>query len=244
MARIKIVSAPNALEAGKAAAEQFISLIHDKPNAVLGLATGSSPLPIYNALRDAVAAKRVSFAGVHSVNLDEYVGLPGTHDQSYRYFMNENLFRHIDIDIANTYVPDGMNEDLDAACDAYEQIIEDLGGVDAQLLGIGLNGHIGFNEPAGDFFKRTHIVELTESTRDANKRFFASIDEVPTHAITMGIGTIFDAKKIVLICTGANKAVVLRSALNGPISPHTPASILQLHSDVTVYADEAALSLF
>lgn len=240
---IQIISGTNAAEVGKLAAAFMIDIINDKPNAVLGLATGSTPIPLYQSLIEANQAKKVSFRGVRTVNLDEYVGLPGTHDQSYRYFMNTNLFDHVDIDKANTNVPDGMAGDAEAACNAYEEKIASLGGIDVQLLGIGLNGHIGFNEPTNVFPKRTHIVELTSSTREANKRFFASIDDVPTQAITMGIGTIMAAKKIMMIATGENKAEILKASLTGEVNPMVPASILQFHPDVTVFADEAALRL-
>ena len=243
MSRIQIFSAPDAASVGKIAAETIVAAVNAKKNAVLGLATGSTPVPLYRELVKANQAGKVSFRDIRTVNLDEYVGLPETHDQSYRYFMNETLFKRIDIDLANTFVPDGTASDSAAACDEYEARIEALGGIDLQLLGIGLNGHIGFNEPADTFSKRTHVVDLTESTREANKRFFASIDAVPTQAVTMGIGTIFAAKKLVLVCTGENKAEILKRSLTGEVDPRVPASILQFHPDVAVFADEAALRL-
>lgn len=243
MNQIQIFSAPNAAAVGKIAAEMIVAAVNAKRDAVLGLATGSTPLPLYGELVKAYRAGEVSFRGIRTVNLDEYVGLSETHEQSYRYFMNENLFKQIDIDLSNTFVPNGTAADSAAACDAYEARIEALGGIDLQLLGIGLNGHIGFNEPADTFSKRTHVVELTESTREANKRFFASIDNVPTQAITMGIGTIFAAKKLILVCTGEKKAEILKRSLTGEVDPRVPASILQFHPDVTVFADEAALKL-
>ena len=213
-----------------------------KPDCVLGLATGSSPVGTYQQLIEWYKKGDLDFSRVTSSNLDEYRGLPGDNDQSYRYFMNHNLFDHVNIRKECTYVPDGLEPDPQKACAAYEEIIRKSGGVDLQLLGLGHNGHIGFNEPADSFPKETHCVDLTESTIEANKRFFASIDDVPRQAYTMGIGTIMSAKKILIIVSGADKAEILNKVINGPITPQVPASILQLHPDVTVVADEAALS--
>ncbi|HIS31495.1 MAG TPA: glucosamine-6-phosphate deaminase [Candidatus Limivivens intestinipullorum] len=213
-----------------------------KPDCVLGLATGSSPVGTYQQLIEWYKKGDLDFSRVTSINLDEYRGLPGDNDQSYRYFMNHNLFDHVNIRKECTYVPDGLEPDPQKACAAYEEIIRKSGGVDLQLLGLGHNGHIGFNEPADSFPKETHCVDLTESTIEANKRFFASIDDVPRQAYTMGIGTIMSAKKILIIVSGADKAEILNKVINGPITPQVPASILQLHPDVTVVADEAALS--
>ena len=209
-----------------------------KPNCVLGLATGSSPLGTYAKLAEKCDAGEVSFAEVTSVNLDEYVGLDGTSDQSYRYFMDHNLFCNINIDDENTYVPNGCAEDLKAEGEAYDAFIKELGGIDLQLLGIGLDGHIGFNEPDDHFVAETHEVVLDESTIEANARFFASKDDVPTKAITMGMGSIMQAKKILLIANGAKKKDILDKAFFGPITPYVPASILQLHPDVTVIYSE------
>ena len=209
-----------------------------KPNCVLGLATGSSPLGTYAKLAEKCDAGEVSFAEVTSVNLDEYVGLDGTSDQSYRYFMDHNLFCNINIDDDNTYVPNGCAEDLKAEGEAYDAFIKELGGIDLQLLGIGLDGHIGFNEPDDHFVAETHEVVLDESTIEANARFFASKDDVPTKAITMGMGSIMQAKKILLIANGAKKKDILDKAFFGPITPYVPASILQLHPDVTVIYSE------
>ena len=213
-----------------------------KPDCVLGLATGSSPVGTYQQLIEWYKKGDLDFSRVTSINLDEYRGLPGDNDQSYRYFMNHNLFDHVNIRKECTYVPDGLEPDPQKACAAYEEIIRKSGGVDLQLLGLGHNGHIGFNEPADSFPKETHCVDLTESTIEANKRFFASIDDVPRQAYTMGIGTIMSAKKILIIVSGADKAEILNKVINGPITPQVPASILQLHPDVTVVANEAALS--
>ena len=214
-----------------------------KPDCVLGLATGTSPLGTYSELVKDCKAGILDFSRVRTVNLDEYCGLAADHVQSYRYFMNTNLFDHVNIDKTKTYVPNGLEEDSEKACADYNAIIRSVGGVDMQLLGIGGNGHIGFNEPGEAFEKETHCVNLTESTIKANARFFASMDEVPKQAYTMGIKSIMSAKKILLIATGEAKADALYKSLYGPITPNVPASILQLHPDVTVVADEAALKL-
>ena len=213
-----------------------------KPNSVLGLATGSTPVGMYQQLIDWYNKDDLDFSQVRTVNLDEYVGLAPTHDQSYRYFMQVNFFDHLDILRENTHVPNGMAADADAECKRYDELIRSLGYADLQLLGIGHNGHIGFNEPSDIFAKGTNCVDLQESTIEANKRFFASIDDVPRQAYTMGIGTIMSAKKILVIVSGKSKAPAVKKAFFGPITPHVPASILQLHPDVTVIADADALS--
>lgn len=213
-----------------------------RPDCVLGLATGSTPVGAYKELISMYQQGDVSFKEVRSVNLDEYKGLAPTHDQSYRYFMQDNLFNHVDIDPANTNVPNGLAEDSEAECAAYDKLVESLGYADLQLLGIGNNGHIGFNEPDSSFTKATHVVDLTESTISANARFFASADEVPRQALTMGIGCIMAARRILLVANGAGKADALYNTVCGPITPECPASILQLHGDVVIVADEAALS--
>lgn len=209
-----------------------------KPNCVLGLATGSSPLGTYANLAEKYSRGELDFSEVTSVNLDEYVGLDGTDNQSYRYFMNENLFSKINIDIAKTHVPNGCAEDLDKECKRYDKLIKDLGEIDLQLLGIGLDGHIGFNEPCDKFLKNTNIVTLDSSTIEANSRFFDSVNDVPTKAITMGIGAIMRAKKVLLIANGMNKREIIEKAFFGPITPLVPASILQLHNDLTVIYSE------
>ena len=214
-----------------------------KPNAVLGLATGSTPVGAYKQLIEWYNKGDVDFSQTFSVNLDEYKGLSGEHDQSYRYFMNRNFFDYINIKKENTNVPDGLARDAEAECNRYNHVIKNLGGIDLQLLGIGGNGHIGFNEPGAAFEKETHLVTLTEQTRESNARFFANLDEVPTHAFTMGIKSIMSAKKILLLATGEQKAKALYDSFFGPVTPGVPASILQLHNDCTVIADEAALSL-
>ena len=222
------------------AAQQYVSLLKRKPNAILGGATGSTPLGLYAELVRLNKAGEISFKEASSFNLDEYVGLDGAHDQSYRYFMDHNLFDHIDIDKSRTRVPSGIDISDPAA---YDKEIQAAGGVDLQLLGIGNNGHIGFNEPGTPFGSLTHIVELTESTREANKRFFASIDEVPTHAVTMGIKTVMQARSIILMAIGPAKAPIMKEMLQGPVTEKVPASVLQLHPDVTVYMDFEAAKL-
>ena len=214
-----------------------------KPHAVLGLATGSTPVGAYKQLVEWYNKGDLDFANVTSVNLDEYKGLSPENDQSYRYFMNTNLFNHVNINKERTFVPNGLEPDSEKACAAYNEIIRSVGGIDLQLLGLGNNGHIGFNEPGAAFEKETHCVDLTESTIQANKRFFEKVEDVPTQAYTMGIKSIMAAKKILLVATGSAKADALYKSLYGPITPNVPASILQLHQDVTVVADEDALSL-
>ena len=209
-----------------------------KPDSVLGLATGSSPLGTYKQLIEWYKKGDIDFSKVVSVNLDEYVGLDGANDQSYRYFMNKNFFEHINIDLGNTFVPNGCAVDLAGEGKRYDEHIAELGGIDLQLLGIGLDGHIGFNEPDKYFVKSTHVVDLHESTIKANSRFFANIDEVPKRAITMGMVSIMQAKKILLIASGKEKRDILEKAFYGPITPEIPASILQPHPDITVIYSE------
>lgn len=214
-----------------------------KPDCVLGLATGSSPIGTYQELVKRYQEGDLSFAQVKTVNLDEYRGLPVTHDQSYRFFMNDNLFHHVNIDLAHTNVPNGMAEDIDAECARYDALVRDLGGADLQLLGMGHDGHIGFNEPCDHFPVGTHLVDLDPMTLEANARFFDNDPKkVPNQAVTMGIGTIMSARKILVVVSGADKAPILAKALLGPVTPEVPASALQLHADVTVVADEAALA--
>ena len=229
-------------EVVRKAAQRYVELLNRKPEAVLGLATGSTPLDLYAELARLCAEGKLSFAKAKSFNLDEYIGLEGTHDQSYRYFMDHNLFEHIDIRPENTHVPSGFVKD-DAEAELYDAEIAAAGGVDLQLLGIGNNGHIGFNEPLTPFTSLTHIVKLTESTREANKRFFNSIDEVPTHAATMGIHTVMLAKSIILMAFGTGKAEIIKATVEGRPTISVPASLLQLHEDVEVYLDHDAASL-
>ena len=240
---IKIIYSKNKEEAGIKAANVVAELLKAKPCAVLGLATGSSPIGMYSELIEMCKRGDISFKNVKSVNLDEYVGLSPEHDQSYAYFMRVNLFDHVDIDLANTNLPSGLASDPEAECKRYDAVVASMGGVDLQVLGIGNNGHIGFNEPADIFPYGTSVVELTASTIDANSRFFASRDLVPTKAISMGVGQIMAADKILLIALGEGKAEILEKALFGDVTPRVPASILRFAKDVTVVADEAALSI-
>ena len=220
-------------------ADEFASAIKKKPNAVLGLATGTSPLLVYRNLIKAYENNEISFKDCVTFNLDEYVGLSGDHPQSYRYFMNHNLFDHIDIDKAKTNVLLGVG-DYVAFMKEYDKKIEEAGGIDIQILGIGSDGHIAFNEPGTPFDSLTHETELTEQTIKDNSRLFNDISEVPTRAVTMGLKSIMNARKIVLIATGKNKAKAVYGLLKGPITEDMPCSILQKHPDVTVYADEDA----
>jgi len=230
---MRIIEVENYEKLSKITADLIAAQVILKPNSVLGLATGSSPLGTYEALIKENKTGTVDFSNVRTVNLDEYYGLTPDHPQSYRYFMDQNLFNHINIDKGNTYVPDGMANDIDAESAGYEALINELGGVDLQLLGIGNNGHIAFNEPCDYFPRYVHRVELTESTIQANSRLFDKIEEVPTQAMTMGIGTIMKAKKIVIIA-GSEKKEIMNKAIYGDITPQIPASVLQLHSDVVV----------
>ena len=212
------------------------------PDSVLGLATGSSPIGTYKQLIKWYEKGDLDFRRVRTVNLDEYVGLPAYHEQSYAHFMRANFFDHINVDLKNTNIPDGTNMDDEEECARYNAVIRKLGGVDLQLLGLGPNGHIGFNEPAESFTKGTHKVALTEATINANKRFFESEADVPRYAYTMGILDIMQAERVVMVVSGAGKAEIVKEAFFGPVTPRVPASILQLHKNFTLVADEAALS--
>ena len=213
-----------------------------KPDCVLGLATGSTPIGLYQQLVAWYEKGDLDFSEVRTVNLDEYKGLSRENDQSYYYFMHHNLFDHVNLPAENSHLPNGMEPDSDKECRRYSELIRSMGGVDLQLLGIGHNGHIGFNEPGDAFDNDVHCVNLTQSTIEANKRFFASVDDVPKQAYTMGIKTIMQAKKILIVASGEDKADIVRDAFFGPITPKVPASVLQLHNDVTLVADETALS--
>ena len=241
---MKIIQAENYDQMSRVAANYISAQIILKSDCVLGLATGSSPIGIYQQLIRQYQSGDLDFSEVSSINLDEYRGLSPENNQSYRYFMNTNLFDHINIDKSHTYIPDGLEPEAKKVCEDYDTIIRNCGGIDLQLLGLGNNGHIGFNEPADSFAKGTHCVDLTPSTIQANARFFASMDEVPKQAYTMGIQSIMQAKKILVIVSGKAKAGIVKEAFTGPITPQVPASVLQLHTDVTVVADRDALSLF
>ena len=240
---MRIVRAKDYEDMSRKAGNIMAAQVVAKPDCVLGLATGSTPIGAYKRLIEGYEAGDLDFSQVKTYNLDEYRGLPGTHDQSYRYFMNVNLFDHVNIDKANTHVPDGLMEDYEAACAEYDAAVAAAGGQDLQLLGIGNNGHIGFNEPGDAFVKGTHCVDLTESTIQANSRLFDSIEDVPRQAYTMSIGTIMAAKMVLVMANGEVKAQAVHDMIYGPITPSCQASILQLHPNVVVVADEAALSL-
>ena len=239
---MRIIVTKDYNDMSRKAANIISAQIIAKPDCVLGLATGSSPVGTYKTLVDWYKKGDLDFSEVTTVNLDEYRGLTHDNDQSYYYFMNDNLFSHVNIDLAHTHIPDGTEPDAQKACDDFEAIVKSCSGTDLQLLGLGHNGHIGFNEPAEDFPKFTHCVDLTESTIQANARFFDKPEDVPTQAYTMGIGTIMRAKRILLIASGKDKAAIVKEALFGPVRPQVPASILQLHPDVTVVLDEEAAS--
>ena len=239
---MRVIGVANYDQMSRKAASLLASQVILKRDSVLGLATGSTPLGIYRCLAEWYRQGMIDFSGASSVNLDEYCGLSPEHNQSYAYYMRENLFRHINIRPDHTHILNGMAADPEEEGRRYDELIRSLGGVDIQLLGLGHNGHIGFNEPDSSFAQTTHCVDLTESTIEANKRFFASADDVPRQAYTMGIGTIMKAKKILLIVNGEAKADIVAKAFFGPVTPEVPASILQLHPDVVIVADKAALS--
>ena len=239
---MKIYKAKDYKDMSRKAANIISAQVIMKPNCVLGLATGSTPIGTYDQLVEWYNKGDLDFSEVTTVNLDEYKGLPRTNDQSYYYFMHQHLFDRVNIDPERTNVPNGMEPDAEKECGRYEELIRSLGGVDLQLLGLGHNGHIGFNEPGEAFEKETHCVDLTERTIEANKRFFASADDVPKQAYTMGIKTIMQAKKILIVVNGENKADIVERAFFGPVTPEVPASILQLHNDVTLVGDEEALA--
>ncbi|MCD8084217.1 MAG: glucosamine-6-phosphate deaminase [Clostridiales bacterium] len=239
---MKIIRAKDYKDMSRKAANIISAQVIMKPDCVLGLATGSSPVGTYRQLIEWYEKGDLDFGDVTTVNLDEYRGLSAENEQSYAWFMHHNFFDYVNINPDRTYLPDGMNPDAKRECTRYEEVIREVGGVDLQLLGLGHNGHIGFNEPGEEFGTLTHCVDLQESTIEANKRFFDSADEVPRQAYTMGIQTIMMARKILLIVSGEGKADIVKRAFFGPVVPQVPASILQMHPDVTIVADEAALS--
>jgi glucosamine-6-phosphate deaminase len=237
---MKVYIGKNYEEMSRIAANVLSAQVMMKPDCVLGLATGSTPIGTYKVLIERCAQGDLDFSQVKSINLDEYVGLSGEHDQSYRYFMNNNLFNHINIDKANTNVPNGLAEDGAAEGARYEALIASLGGIDLQILGIGQNGHIGFNEPGDELYPTTHLTDLTPSTIKANSRFFASEDDVPKQALSMGMGSILNARKIVIMASGAAKHDAIMKMLSGVMTTKTPATFLACHADVTLICDEAA----
>ncbi|WP_044338083.1 glucosamine-6-phosphate deaminase [Rossellomorea aquimaris] len=240
---MKLIEVKDYQEMSQVAADYLLSKVKKTKNVTLGLATGGTPQGLYKVLIHDHQQNGTSYQHVSSFNLDEYIGLSGKHPNSYYHYMNENLFKHIDIDSDNTHIPSGKAADPEKECEAYDEKIRAHGGIDLQILGIGSNGHIGFNEPGTSFESNTHIVELTESTREANARYFDSIDDVPTHAITMGISSIMKSKEILLLVSGEAKQEAMIKLVEGKISEDFPASILNHHDHVTVIADEEALAL-
>ena len=240
---MKVIVTKNYDEMSAKAAEIMADVIKAKPDCVLGLATGSTPIGMYDCLVEKFNAGEIDFSAVRSVNLDEYYPITPDNDQSYRYFMNEHLFDRVNIDKAKTAVPDGTAEDVEKFCREYEANMDALGGVDVQVLGIGRNGHIGFNEPDSELLRYTHLTALTPDTIEANARFFASENDVPKHALTMGIQSVFKARKIILLANGKGKAEAVKAMINGNITTACPATLLCLHPDVTVICDEDAYSL-
>lgn len=235
---MNLVIVENYDEISKLAAENIQEVIINKPNAILGLATGSTPMGTYKELIRMNENNEIDFSQVKTINLDEYVGLSEKDPQSYRYFMNENLFNHINIKKENTFVPNGLAKDIDEETKNYDRKIDELGGIDIQILGIGSNGHIAFNEPEDVLTSGTHLTQLTESTILANSRFFNSIDEVPKTALTMGLGQIMKSKKILLLVHGDNKAEAVKEVLSGKITSKNPATMLQMHKNVTIIVDK------
>ena len=240
---MRIIETKTYEDMSKQAANIIASVVTLKPDCMLGLATGSSPIGTYEELVKKYESGELDFSEVTTVNLDEYKGLPKENKQSYYYFMHDNLFDKVNIKPENTHLPDGTNLDSEEEAARYEALVQSLGTVDLQLLGLGRNGHIGFNEPGDSFVEPTHCVDLKGSTIEANKRFFESADDVPKQAYSMGIGTIMRAKKILVVVSGEDKAQALKDTICGPISPKVPGTILRLHPDVTIVADEAAMSL-
>ena len=240
---MRIVKAKDYTAMSRMAANIISAQIIMNAKCVLGLATGSTPIGIYQQMIEWYRKGDLDFSEVTTINLDEYRGLGPDNDQSYRYFMNTNLFDHVNIRKDHTFVPDGLEADREKACSSYNERIRACGGIDLQLLGLGNNGHIGFNEPEDAFEKETHCVQLSESTIQANARFFDNPEEVPREAYTMGIKSIMQARKIVVVVNGAGKAEIVKKAFTGPVTPMVPASVLQLHNDVTLVGDEQALSL-
>jgi glucosamine-6-phosphate deaminase len=239
---MEVIIKPDYDAMSKESARIVVSVLRRKPNCVLGLATGSTPIGLYKELIRLHREEGLDFSKVTTFNLDEYVGLHPTHDQSYHYFMYENLFKHINVPPQNIHVPNGMAEDIDAFCDWYEEEIDRAGGIDLQVLGIGRDGHIAFNEPGSSLGSRTRVKTLTQETIDDNSRFFERKEDVPRYAITMGVGTIMEARVCMLLCNGEKKADIIKKAIEGPITQMITASALQMHPEAIVILDEAAAS--
>ena len=237
---MKVIVCKNYKEMSEQGAKIVADVMTKKPNAILGLATGSTPVGMYQELIALNKAGKIDFKNITTVNLDEYYPIDPTNDQSYRYFMNDNLFNHVNIDKNKTFVPQGNAKDGEEEAIRYETFVRSLGGADIQVLGIGRNGHIAFNEPDTELVPVTHVTNLTEDTIDANARFFASADEVPKQALTMGMGTILSAKKIIILANGKGKHDAVMKMLKGTVTTSCPASFLNLHDDVTVLCDEDA----
>lgn len=240
---MKVIRTNNYEEMSKVAADLVISKIKAQPNITLGLATGSTPINLYRQMIQDHQQNGTSYKNIYTVNLDEYIGLPKEHPSSYYFFMKNELFDHLDIPKEQTFIPSGVVADLDEECEKFEQIITNVGGIDLQILGIGPNGHIAFNEPGTPFESRTHVVNLTESTIKANSRFFKTIEEVPTRAISLGLKTIFESKQIILLASGPKKAHAIRDLIDGPIDEQYPASILKKHPNSILIADNDAMQL-
>ena len=239
---MKIIVTKNSNEIASEALKVMLEVVKSKPNAVIGLATGSSPIGLYKSMIADHKENGTSYADIQTVNLDEYVGIDESNDQSYIYFMKDNLFNHVNINLSNTNLPNGKVDDMQSECDSYTSLLNSM-PQDIQLLGIGANGHIGFNEPGTSFSSTTHIVELEEGTRLDNARFFASLDDVPKYAITMGIANIMNAKKVLVVANGANKAKAVYEMVKGEVSENCPASVLRNHNDVVLVIDEDAASM-
>ncbi len=236
---MNIIAVKDYEELSKQGASIIAREIKTNPNSVLGLATGSTPIGTYRELVYMHQEEGLDFSSITTFNLDEYYGLSQNHQQSYAYFMRKNLFNHVNIELKNTHIPNGVSSNILGECKKYDDLIEETGGIDLQLLGIGANGHIGFNEPSEELFVGTHFVDLADNTIKANSRFFNSIQEVPKQAVTMGIGSIMKAKKVLLLACGENKAGIISKIIDGKCSTKVPASILQVHPQVTILIDKA-----
>jgi len=239
---MEVIVQPNYEKMSKVAAQLVVDVLNTKPNAVLGMATGSTPLGLYQELVRLHREEDLDFSRVTTFNLDEYVGLPVNHEQSYHYFMHENFFKHVNIQPQNINIPSGTTSNYPAFCEWYEQRIEECGGIDLQILGIGSDGHIAFNEPTSSLSSRTRLKTLSKQTIDDNARFFDRREDVPVYAITMGVGTILDARQLVLVASGKAKAKAIAQAVEGPVTSMITASALQMHRDATVIVDEDAAS--